>query len=214
MLRTLDREFEIYERLPQGHPRLVRMYGYHPDKEHDDRGIVLEYLRNGDLRKYFESGADITPEQRFQWALDAADAVRLLHSHEIIHSDIKTSNFLLDDGLRLRIADLSGSIDGKEPRAYETTRFYLPRDLYVPNPSSVRTDLFALGSSLYEIFTGKPPYADIQDDEVDKRYKDGIFPATDDVVCGDIIRGCWIGSIVSADAVHAAVKKQADAHTC
>lgn len=73
------------------------------------------------------NAADVTLRQRLQWACDAAEALNLVHSHNIIHCDVKLGNFLLDSGLRLRIIDFSGSIDGSYFAVVEGTRFCLPR---------------------------------------------------------------------------------------
>ena len=55
------------------------------------------------------------------------------------------------------------------------------------------TDIFAIGSLIYEIVTGKPPYDELEDDDVEKLFKRAEFPSTVDVYLGGIIRGCWIG---------------------
>jgi serine/threonine protein kinase len=53
----------------------------------------------------------------------AAESVGLLHTHGIIHTDIKPQNMLPDYGLGLRVIDLSGPFtDGKPPLTLESTR--------------------------------------------------------------------------------------------
>src|SRR5262245_58019175 len=111
--RQLDREFEVYQRLPSPHNRLIRMFGFSDD---DDRGLVFEYMPNGNLRAFLESHTEIPMAQRMQWCVEAVEAVVLLHSYGIIHADIRPENMLLDGNHGLRIIDLSGaSIDGKRP---------------------------------------------------------------------------------------------------
>lgn len=55
-------------------------------------------------------------------------------------------------------------------------------------------EVFAVGSLIYEISTGKRPYDDIEDDEVESLFRQGVFPGTADVYLGDIIRKCWLGN--------------------
>lgn len=102
----------------------------------------------------------ITLPERLQWACDAAEGLHLLHSHGIIHSDLKPENLLLDSNSRLKIIDFSGSsFDGIVGSAIESSRFFLPRPW--EEPPTVRTDIFALGSTIYEIVTGRQPYEDL-----------------------------------------------------
>jgi serine/threonine protein kinase len=134
-------------------------------------GLVLQYMPRGNLRKHLRDAAatSSTLPERLQWAYDAAEGLHLLHSYGVIHSDVKPENILLDSNSRLKIIDFSGSsFDGVIGSAIESARFFLPRPL--KDPPSVRSDLFALGSTIYEIMTSRQPYEDLADDEVEARY--------------------------------------------
>ncbi|KFX93020.1 hypothetical protein O988_07039, partial [Pseudogymnoascus sp. VKM F-3808] len=204
-------EARIYERLPKNHPRLLEMYGYSRRE-----GLILEYMPQGDLGAYLrgeepmtrlpERGAvEISTEQRLQWACDAAEGLQLLHEHRVWHCDVRTLNFLLDDELRLKIIDFEGSsLDGCEPSALETTRYLLPRDPL--EPSTIATELFALGSLVYEIMTGREPYKELEDDEVTALFVEKSFPLVDQLLCGDVIMKCWLGEMQSAEEVRALIE--------
>jgi len=114
-LRDIEREYRIYQRLPR-HDRLLKMIDYSLDG-----GLILEYMPNGNLREYLQAeAANLSLTQRLQWACDAAAALHLVHSHNVIHCDVKPENFLLDSKFRLRIIDFSGSsIDGSYFSALE-----------------------------------------------------------------------------------------------
>lgn len=168
----------------------------------DDNGLTLEYMANGNLSSYLEKEKDIPTWQRLQWCIEAAEGVVLLHSLGIIHADIKPENMVLDAGLGVRIIDMSGSsISGKPPLSLESTRFFLPRCRIVDMPCSVVTDLFALGSSFCQIITGRHPYAELSDKEVEKRFACGDFPSVSGIPFGDTIRRCWRCEIDSAQIV-------------
>ena len=113
---------------------------------------------------------------------------------------------MLDHEHRLCVIDLAGSaLKGQEPLAIESMRYFLPRAW--EEPSTVRTDIFALGSVIYAIFSGQAPYKDKTNEEVTALYTEGVFPPTDMFVGGEVITQCWTGVIVSADQAHHALSE-------
>jgi serine/threonine protein kinase len=202
-LRDIEHEYKIYQRLPSAHDRLLEMV-----RHSEEDGLILEYMPNGNLREYLRTNAaDITLDQRLQWACDAAEALHLVHSYNVIHCDVKPQNFLLDSNLRLRIIDFSGSsIDGSYFSALESARFCLPRGWEVP--STVATDLFALGSTIYEIMTGTQPYAHCTDEEVEALFMEGTFPPVDGIACGELIKRCWHSEVQSAEEIRLSIKTE------
>ncbi|QDS70785.1 hypothetical protein FKW77_004214 [Venturia effusa] len=198
-LRDLRREYSAYQRLPL-HARLLRL---HPDSKPER--LLLPYLRNGCLHDFLRA-TPVSSAQRLQFAADAAEGLSLLHCAGIVHGDINSWNFLVDDDFRLCIIDFAGStIDGQDGSAFEGVRYCLPRSF--EDPSTIQTDLFALGSLLYEIITGEEPYHEYQDEEVEMLFKIGLFPSTEDLPLGETILGCWQGAYDSAKLVHENVQK-------
>ncbi|PWY87142.1 kinase domain-containing protein [Aspergillus sclerotioniger CBS 115572] len=193
----IAKEASIYRRIGP-HGRLVRLLGHSRD------GLVLEYMVNGDLKTYLQAHDSISTSLKLKWAYQVAEAVDLLHRNGVIHCDIKPRNLLLDATLNIKIIDFSGSsLDGSKPASGEGTRFFLPR--HWKDQPTVATDLFALGSTLYEIFQGISPYEELPSDEVEKLYKQKSFPDISDIVCGNIIEQCWLSQVDSAARVQSAI---------
>lgn len=80
----------------------------------------------------------------------------------MLHGDISCNNTFLDDDLNVKVGDFAGSaIDDHPPLVcYETSHELPGEDI------STRTELFALGSTTYEVMTGSKPYQDLSDHEV------------------------------------------------
>ncbi|KAL4947376.1 hypothetical protein BDW69DRAFT_199708 [Aspergillus filifer] len=104
---------------------------------------------------------------------------------------------------------------------YEKASHCLPRDYDLPNTEM--SDIFAMGSTLYELVVGKAPYAELwasdpeprdpdgiraqiyrqhqAGPEIEKRFSEGRFPDVPSVFCGDIILRCWKGDVSSAQEI-------------
>ncbi|KAJ5945950.1 hypothetical protein N7454_002789 [Penicillium verhagenii] len=194
----IAKEASIYHRLGP-HERLIRVLGHSRD------GLVLEYMKNGDLKTYLRAQNSIPMSLKLKWAFQISQSVSLLHRNGIIHCDIKPGNLLLDAALDIKIIDFSGSsLDGCKSASGEGTRFYLPR--HWRDPPTLATDLFALGSTLYEVFDGSSPYEDIPSDQVEVLYKKKEFPNVSEIPCGNIIKQCWLSQVDSAENVQAFIQ--------
>jgi serine/threonine protein kinase len=206
----LYREIDIYRHLPL-HPRLIRLLS--SSKDGDDTSLTLEYMPNGSLAAYLRTNAaTVTTELRVQWALQAAQGVAMLHAHGVIHADLKPTNMLLDSNLGLRIADFSGcSLLGKQPYILESGPFYLPADWREDDKlgCNTTTDIFALGSCIFQIATGKKPCEGLEDDDVEKRFADQAFPDLDGILFAEVIRKCWFCEFETADMVLLALSEEA-----
>lgn len=191
-------EFQIYKQLGP-HPRLVRIINWDPE----NCVLTMECMPNGSLRDYLcEHNDKISKTQRLRWAREAAEGLQRLHAANVIHCDVEPKNFLLDSGLGLKIADFSGSsLNGSQPSACAGTRFSEP-SLTWSSPPTVQQDLYSLGSTIYNIMTGQPPFQELPSNEVERLYKANTFPELTNVLCGDIIRRCWYNESTSAQEVY------------
>jgi serine/threonine protein kinase len=198
----IAKEANIYRRIGP-HERLALLLGHSRD------GLVLEHIENGGLKTYLQTrGSEfISTGIKLKWTYQAAEAVDLLHRNRVIviHCDITPRNFLLDSALDIKIIDFSGcSLDGSKPASCERTRFYLPR--HWRDQPTVTTDLFALGSTVYETFEGTSPYEETHSDEIERLFTENEFPDVSGIPCGRIIQQCWLSQVGSAAHVQAAIR--------
>jgi serine/threonine protein kinase len=141
------------------HPHIVRVH------EYTDRGsvrlLVMEYLAGGTLTDRLRS--KVPPEVGCAWALSVADALQTAHERGVLHRDIKPDNLLFTvDGL-LKVSDF-GVAKLFEGSAASASVDFLGTPLYVA-PEQItggrcgpRTDLYALGTTLYQLLTGRTPF--------------------------------------------------------
>ena len=82
------------------------------------------------------------------------------------------NNIFLDENLDARLGDFAGSsIDGETPLiCYETSHEH-PEMAGI----SIKSEVFAVGSTLYEIMTGSKPYKELSDQQIRNAYRQGNF---------------------------------------
>jgi serine/threonine protein kinase len=151
--------------------------------------LPVEYASHGNIRAYLENHpAD--EKRRVRWALQVAEALDFVHQCGVIHGDVNGFNVLLDRRLDAKLADFAGSsIDGSPLLIGVTASHEYPGPLM-----STQADIFALGSTLYEVMTESRRYIGLSDNAIHYRYSKGKFPETESLgTIGSIITKCWRG---------------------
>ena len=127
--------------------------------------IALEYVPGGDLSQYVQPGRLLTPEQAIQVAFKCCGALDYAFRQGIVHRDIKPANIMVVSGTNIKVADFGAAFlkSDAPPTQSDGEIFGSP---YYMSPEQLRgeelgmhSDMFALGVVLYELFTGKRPFA-------------------------------------------------------
>ena len=168
-----DRAFEREAQLLAGlrHPALPVVIDYFMAAA--DAFLVMQYIEGEDLEQHL--GRHQRPCERDEviaWANALLDGLEYLHSRSpsIIHRDIKPSNVkrtpagdvvLLDFGLAKGRLDADDTT-ARDKSLYGFTLQYAPLEQIDGLGTDVRSDLFALGATLYHLATGAPPPTAVQ----------------------------------------------------
>ncbi|KAL2015856.1 hypothetical protein VTK56DRAFT_4689 [Thermocarpiscus australiensis] len=199
-------EQQIYERFVQrgGHKGILIYYGTF------EWGIRLEHASYGNIRSYLENHA-ADELRRIRWAVQVAEALDFTHQCGVIHGDVNGFNVLLDRRLDAKLADFAGSsLDGSPLLIGVTASHEYPGPLLC-----TEADIFALGSTLYELMNESRPYAGLSDVAIAQKYKRGEFAETESLgSVGRIIkRNAGRGSIKNVDKLFAIWKPRGRAHS-
>jgi len=148
------------------HPNIVKVYDMVPE----DRNlcVVMEYLQGETLKERLDREGKLDLSKVCRIMSMSAEGLARAHSLDIIHRDIKPSNiFLTDYGkhedfvklLDFGIAYTSDIDHGSEEGALVgTPRYCSPEQLKGTAPLK-SSDVYSLGCVIYEVLTGRPPFA-------------------------------------------------------
>jgi len=135
--------------------------------------IIMECLEGEDLGERVANGGPLPHEQAIGFILQALEAVGEAHSKGLIHRDIKPSNLfltttsrgepcvkVLDFGLAKRIsgADTLDPITTAPGALVGSPSYMSPEQFIDSDDIDARTDIWAVGVSLFELLTGVPPF--------------------------------------------------------
>ena len=214
-VRCVDREKEIYKHLGP-HESILECL------EITDAGIIFPYYKNVDLRRYLEKlkndSTAISLSTKLKWIKSALTGLAFIHSKGVLQCDINARNFLVtDDGQSLILCDFAGSKLGDSDCEVLPEEGYAKVEGIELGDVSIATEVFAAGSLMYEIITGKKPYDGLEYNKVMSLFGRLEFPPTMDIVLGHTIQKCWSGGFESIqkvlDAVFLAEKTGANEET-
>ena len=133
--------------------------------------IVMEYLQGVDLSQLVERDGPLPVSEAVDYLLQACEALAAAHGLGIVHRDLKPANLFLThetDGTPcVKVLDfgISKFNDGDGQGGVTTTAtimgtpcFMSPEQLRSTRDVDARADIWALGTILYALLTGSPPY--------------------------------------------------------
>ncbi|MCC7429553.1 serine/threonine-protein kinase PknK, partial [bacterium] len=117
--------------------------------------FTMEFIDGEQINKL-----DFELKKVYSYLKQICTAIRYIHSHGIIHGDIKSSNILVTKTGNVKILDfgLAQRINEFEANSISGTIEYLPPEVLKGQAVSFQTDLYSFGVVLYEILTNELPY--------------------------------------------------------
>ncbi|NXB09788.1 STK36 kinase, partial [Cnemophilus loriae] len=156
-LKNLQREIEIVRDLH--HPNIIQMLdSFETAKE----VVVVTDYAEGELFQILEDDGSLPEDQVQTIAAQLISALYYLHSHRILHRDMKPQNILLGKDGVVKLCDFgfarAMSIHTMVLTSIKGTPLYMSPELVEERPYDHTADLWSVGCILYELFVGTPPF--------------------------------------------------------
>ena len=161
-IKQFLREAQTMQRID--HPNVVRVFGV--GEQDEKHYLTLELIRSGSLEDLLTAqGGKLSVDEAVDYARQIASGLAQAHRLKIVHRDIKPANVLVDEGPQLKITDfgLAMMVDGSQGalgkcKVVGTPHFMSPEQIDGVVCDG-RTDIYALGASLYQLVTGTTPFS-------------------------------------------------------
>lgn len=145
------------------HEHVVPIYAV--DEHESLPFFVMEFVPGGTLEHRLATEGPMATLPWLRVAIQIAQGLEAAHRQGLIHRDIKPSNILLDRGVeRVRVTDfgLAREVDRLGETCSEViigTPLYMSPEQVLGRHGDARSDLFSLGSLLFQLASGHPPFA-------------------------------------------------------
>lgn len=142
------------------HPNCCRVYDL---AEADGQSFLsMEYIDGEDLASLFRRIGRLPEDKATAIARELCAGLTAVHDQGLLHRDLKPANIMLDGRGKVRLTDfgLAASVEELSPAEPRSgTPAYMAPEQLAGQDVTVRSDLFALGLVLYELFTGKKAFS-------------------------------------------------------
>ena len=153
------REARLAARL--SHPNVVRVYD--AGEEGGRPYIVMECVDGESVAELLRREGAQAPDRVADLGAQACAGLEHAHRAGLVHRDVKPANLLLAEDGTLKVADfgIAHAVGGTRVTEVGTvlgTAAYLPPEQALGEPVTPASDLYSLGTCLYELLAGEPPF--------------------------------------------------------
>lgn len=155
-------EAEIHTLKKLKHPNIVSLIGVG-----EEQGLLfytMDYVDGFSLHDHLRKHKQLPWEDVVEIGIQTAAALKHAHDLGIIHRDLKPANLMMDSQGHIKLTDfgiakLFGAREMTVEGSVIGTADYMPPEQAEGKPVTIKSDLYGLGSVLYALLSGKPPFS-------------------------------------------------------
>ncbi|MCY3021590.1 MAG: protein kinase, partial [Planctomycetota bacterium] len=147
------------------HPNIV--HGLDVGQADGYHFLVMEFVQGHDVYALLEQKGRLSEKEALVILEQIAAALDHIHGEHLVHRDIKPENIIVTEQGVAKLADMGLALDNEvqgRRRITQTgiamgTPFYLsPEQIEGRTEADIRSDIYSLGTTVYEMVTGRPPF--------------------------------------------------------
>jgi eukaryotic-like serine/threonine-protein kinase len=182
-----QREMEVVRTLD--HPAILR--GLDAGRYNRTPYLVTEFVQGESLRKIIENSAPMPPEKAVELVIKIADGMAYCHQNDVVHRDLKPENILINTEGQPVIMDFGLALTkGSHRVTYSNlsatmgTPDYMAPEQIDGHRGDARTDIYALGTILFEMLAGRVPFVGDTQLAIMAQHVQGTAPRLDKLQAG------------------------------
>jgi serine/threonine-protein kinase len=168
------------------HPNVCRVYDI---AEYEGLSfLTMEFVDGEDLSSVLKRMGRMTEEKGVEIARQLCGALAAVHDQGMLHRDLKPANVMLDGRGKVRLTDFGLAAAAEDLSVSDVrsgTPLYQSPEQLAGREVTIRSDLFALGLVLYELFTGRRAFTGSKRDTLPSKpssHVSGLSPAVEAVI--------------------------------
>ncbi|CAO3660549.1 unnamed protein product [Umbelopsis ramanniana] len=166
-IEALYHEISLLEGLD--HENIVQYLGYDSDEAEGHLNIFLEYVAGGSITSCLTKFGPFQEPLVGHFTRQILQGLRYLHNKHILHRDIKGGNILVQEDGTCKISDFGLSKLNDQDEVYDQNSkmslqgsiFWMAPEVVKNEPYSAKVDIWSLGCTVIEMYTGKRPWLDM-----------------------------------------------------
>jgi serine/threonine protein kinase len=170
-----EMEYEARLTLRMDHPGIVKAIEFVRDAPMP--ALVMEHFNSENLKMHIVHRPETIREHAEDIILQVCESLGYVHDQGLVHRDVKPENVLVNDDGETKIIDFALAVPtgkgrplGFLRRRIAGTRPYIAPETIKRKAPDVRTDIYSLGITIYEMLTGRPPFTSGDRDEILRKH--------------------------------------------